>query len=60
MVVAQRFRGRAAYLRTLAFAERDVSVRQQLAAMAIRLDEFADELERQERANQGRRSSPEP
>jgi hypothetical protein len=60
MVVAQRFRGRAAYLRKLAFAERDVSVRQQLAAMAIRLDEFADELERQERANQGRRSSPEP
>jgi len=45
MGVAQRFRERAAHLRQLAAAERNVSVRQQLAAMAIRFDQFADELD---------------
>ena len=48
MVGAERFRERAAHLRLLASAERDVSVRQQLAAMALRFDEFAEELERLE------------
>jgi hypothetical protein len=45
MVGAERFRERAAYLRLLASAERDISVRQQLAAMALRFDQFAEELE---------------
>jgi hypothetical protein len=45
MAVAQRFRERAAYLRELASTERDISVRQQLVAMALRFDEFAQELE---------------
>jgi hypothetical protein len=46
MVVAERFRERAAYLRQLASTERDVNVRQELAAMARRFDQFAEELER--------------
>ena len=45
MVGAERFRERAAYLRQLASTERDISVRQQLAAMALRFDQFAEELE---------------
>ena len=42
---AQRFRERAAHLRRLASAERDISVRQAVAAMALRFDQFAEELE---------------
>ncbi len=45
MIGAARFRERAARLRQLASAERDVSVRQELAAMALRFDQFAEELE---------------
>jgi len=45
MVGAERFRERAAYLRQLASTERDISVKQALAAMAVRFDQFADELE---------------
>jgi hypothetical protein len=55
MAGAERFRERAAHLRRLASTERDISVRQQLAAMAIRFDEFADELERLERAESGQK-----
>ena len=46
MEVAQRFRERAAYLRRLASTERDIRVRQELAIMAVRFDQFAEELER--------------
>ena len=46
MGVAERFRERAAYLRQLASTERDINVRQQLAAMALRFDQFAEALER--------------
>ena len=42
---AQRFRERATHLRQLASTERDISIRQQLAAMALRFDQFAEELE---------------
>jgi hypothetical protein len=42
---AQHYRNRAARLRDLASAERDVVVRRRLIQMAIRFDEFADELE---------------
>ena len=45
MVGAERFRERAAYLRQLASTERDISVKQALAAMAVRFDQFAEELE---------------
>ena len=45
MQVAQRFRERAAHLRRLASTERDIPVRQELAAMALRFDQFAEELE---------------
>ena len=45
MVGVERFRERAAHLRRLASAERDISVRQHLAAMALRFDQFAEELE---------------
>lgn len=45
MVVAERFRERAAYLRQLASTERDIKVRQELATMALRFDQFAEELE---------------
>ena len=45
MVAAQRFRERAAYLRRLASTERDINVRQELAAMALRFEQFAEELE---------------
>ena len=46
MVVAERFRERAAYLRQLASTERDIKVRQELAVMALRFEQFAEELER--------------
>ena len=45
MVGAERFRERAAHLRLLASAERDVNVRQALMAMALHFDQFAEELE---------------
>ena len=45
MVGAERFRERATYLRQLASTERDISVKQALAAMALRFDQFAEELE---------------
>jgi hypothetical protein len=45
---ATLYRHRAAQLRQLASAERDVSVRQQLTYHAIRFDEFADDLEARE------------
>ena len=45
MVGAERFRERAAHLRRLASAERDISVRQAVAAMALCFDQFAEELE---------------
>jgi hypothetical protein len=58
MVGAERFRERAAYLRQLASTERDISVRQQLAAMALRFDEFAEELERLEQLEPSHGRSP--
>ena len=42
---AKLYRDRAAHLRELASTERDVSVRQQLTYLAIRFEEFADDLE---------------
>ena len=42
---AKLYRDRAAHLRELASTERDVAVRQQLAYLAIRFEEFADDLE---------------
>lgn len=42
---AQRYRERATRLRELACAERNILVRRQLLRIAIRFDEFADELE---------------
>jgi hypothetical protein len=45
MVGAKRFRERAAHLRELASAERDISLKQALAAMALHFDQFAEELE---------------
>jgi len=42
---ARLYRDRAAHLRQLASTERDVTVRQQLGYLAIRFDEFADDLE---------------
>jgi hypothetical protein len=42
---AQHYRDPAARLRELASAERDVVVRRRLIQMAIRFDQFADELE---------------
>ena len=42
---APRYRDRAARLRELAGVERDVIVRQQLIQLAIRFEDFADELE---------------
>ena len=54
MVGAQRFRERAAHLRQLASAERDISVRQALAAMAVQFDQVAEELEREESRSQAR------
>ena len=44
--MAERFRERAAYLRQLASTERDINVKQELAAMALRFDQFAEALER--------------
>ena len=58
MVGAERFRERAAHLRLLASAERDISVRQQLAAMALRFDEFAEELEQLEQLEPSHGRSP--
>jgi len=45
---ARLYRDRAARLRRLASAERDISVRQQLAYNAGRLEAFADDLEARE------------
>ena len=42
---ATLYRDRAAHLRQLASIERDIAVRQQLVYLAIRFDEFADDLE---------------
>ena len=42
---AQYYRDRAARLRELASTERDVTVRQQLMQLAIRFEEFADQLD---------------
>ena len=42
---AQRFRERAAHLRRLASAERDITIKQALAVMALHFDQFAEELE---------------
>jgi len=42
---ATLYRERAAHLRQLASTERDIAVRQQLAYLAIRFEEFADDLE---------------
>jgi len=55
---ASRFRERAAHLRQLASTERDVSVRQQLAAMALHFDQFAEELEELEGRSADSGSSP--
>ena len=49
---AQRFRERAAHLRRLASTERDIKVRQELGAMAVRFEQFADELECQDFSRQ--------
>ena len=54
MVGAERFRERAAHLRQLASAERDISVRRALAVMAVHFDQFAEELEREESRSQAR------
>ena len=54
MQAAQQYRERAAHLRQLASAERDISVRQALAAMAVHFDQFAEELEREESRSQAR------
>ena len=45
MVGAERFRERAAHLRRLASAERDITIKQALAVMALHFDQFAEELE---------------
>lgn len=42
---AQLYRNRAAHLRQLASAEKDVTLRQQLALAALGMEEFAEELE---------------
>jgi len=42
---APHYRDRAARLRELAGVERDVIVRQQLIQLAMRFENFADELE---------------
>jgi hypothetical protein len=60
MEVAQRFRERAAYLRRLGSTERDISVRQELAIMALRFDQFAEELERDLRVPSDKPNSREP
>jgi len=49
---AQRFRERAAHLRRLASTEGDIKVRQELGAMAVRFEQFAEELERQDFSRQ--------
>ena len=59
MGVAQRFRERVAYLRRLASTERDTRVRQELAIMALRFDQFAEELERDPSAPLDKPDSPE-
>jgi hypothetical protein len=41
----QLYRNRATHLWELAFAERDVTVRQQLHRAALGFDQFADEVE---------------
>lgn len=46
---AQLYRDRADHLRELASDENNVSVRQQMHYAAIRLDQFADELDGQQR-----------
>ena len=45
MVGAERFRERAAHLRRLASTERDITIKQALAVMALHFDQFAEELE---------------
>jgi hypothetical protein len=45
MVGAERFRERAAHLRRLASAERDITIKQALAVMALHFDQFAEEQE---------------
>ena len=58
MVGAERFRERAAHLRRLASTERDIGIKQALAAMALHFDQFAEELEELEGRSADSGSSP--